>query len=211
MPISLGDDRWLFAGVYAVEGVQPGQITSFRYATRLLPGHEELIGRIIVRYKRDYRASYTWGEKYGSELEVGEILASPLTIEKFPGYNNIRISHDQLVLLFSKAEPSWMSALSSVGGVYLIKDILTGKGYVGSALGQGGLWQRWRAYAETGHGGNAELRDLLDREGADYKSKFQYSVLEIADLQAKMEQICARENHWKEILMSRMPFGYNAN
>jgi hypothetical protein len=209
--IHLGGDRWLFAGVYQVDGVQPGQATAFKYETRLLPGHEELIGRVVVKYKREYRASYIWGDKYGAQLEVGEILASPMTIEKFPGYNKIRISHDRLVLLFSKAEPSWMSALSSVGGVYLIKDIRTGKGYIGCAIGQGGLWQRWRAYAETGHGGNDELRDLLDHESGDYRVNFQYSVLEIADLQTQIEQICARENYWKEILMSRVPFGYNAN
>lgn len=115
------------------------------------------------------------------------------------------------MLLVLKEEPSWKSALSSVGGVYLIVDTLAGKAYVGSASGVGGIWQRWRAYAETGHGGNAELRDLLDRLGGDYRINFQYSVLEIADPQAQIDHICSRESHWKEILMSRTPFGYNAN
>jgi hypothetical protein len=209
--IHRGGDRWLFAGVYRVNGVQPGQTTAFKYETQLLPGHEELIGRVVVKYKREYRASYVWGNKYGAELEVAEILDSALSIERFPGYNNIRILHSKLVLLVSKEEPSWRSALSSVGGVYLITDILTGKIYVGSASGEGGLWQRWRAYAETGHGGTAELKDLLERQGEHYRGNFQYSVLEITDPQAQIDLICARENHWKEILMSRIPFGYNAN
>jgi hypothetical protein len=208
--IHLGGDRWLFAGVYRIIGVQPGQNPAFRYQTELLPGQEELIGRIIVRYKREYRASYIWGHKYGAELEVAEIRGSPLSIEPFPGYNNVRILHRKLGVLVAKAEPSWKAALSSVGGVYLITDIQTGKTYVGSAYGEGGVWQRWQDYAETGHGGNAELKDLLKLHGQDYAHNFQYSMLEIADPQDSGEQIWTRENHWKEVLLSRK-FGYNSN
>lgn len=47
--IHLGGDRWLFVGVYGVKGVQPGQTTAFKYETQLLPGHEELIGRVVVK------------------------------------------------------------------------------------------------------------------------------------------------------------------
>jgi hypothetical protein len=208
--IYLGGGRWLFAGVYRVMGVHPGQNTASKYETQLLPGHEELIGRVIVKYKREGRASYRWGHKYGAELEVAEILESAKSIERFPGYNNVRISHSKLALLVSKEEPSWKSALSSVGGVYLIMDTLAGHAYVGSASGEGGVWQRWRAYAETGHGGNVELKALLKAEGAEYLSNFQYSMLEIADLQAPVDQMSVRENHWKEVLLSRK-FGHNSN
>ncbi len=208
--IHLGGDRWLFAGVYRVIDVQAGQTTAFKYATELLPGQADLIGRIIVRYKREYRASYIWGHKYGDELEVAEIRDSPLSIGLFPGYNNVRMSHAELSLLVSKEEPSWKAALSSVGGIYLITDTMVGKLYVGSACGEGGIWQRWRAYAETGHGNNTELRVLLTQQGTKYADNFQYSILEIADLQDSVEEICARECHWKNVLLSR-EFGYNAN
>jgi len=140
--IHRGGDRWLFVGVYRVTDLQPSQAAAFKYETQLLPGHEELIGRIIVKYKREDRASYIWGHKYGADLEVSEVLDSALSIEKFPGYNNIRILHSKLILLVSKEEPSWKSALSSVGGIYLITDTSTGKVYVGSASDEGGVWQR---------------------------------------------------------------------
>jgi len=208
--IYLGADRWLFAGVYRVLGVGPGQDIAFKYQTELIPGHEELIGRIIVRYKREYRASYIWGHKYGSELEVAEIRDARVSIEPFPGYNNVRILHHKLGVIVSNQEPSWKAALSSVGGVYVITDIRNGKTYVGSASGEGGIWQRWQSYSETGHGGNAELRLLLDAHGQEYSHNFQYSMLEIADPQDSAEKICARENHWKEVFMSR-EFGYNSN
>lgn len=208
--ISLGSDKWLFAGVYNVLGVGPGLRTPFKYDTELLLGQADLIGRIIVKYKRPSRASYIWGYKFGSELEVSEILESRLSIELFPGYNNVLLSQSKLKLIQSKEEASWKAALSSVGGIYLIVDTLTGKNYVGSAIGEGGFWQRWRAYSETGHGDNKDLKALIKDKGPQYSRNFQLAILEITDLQASVEYIIGRENHWKEVLMSR-EFGYNSN
>ena len=65
-----------------------------------------------------------------------------------------------------RGEPSWQAALSSISGVYLILDTKTGKTYVGSAYGEGGIWQRWSCYAETGHGRNVELIALLQSKGS---------------------------------------------
>ena len=207
--IHRGGDRWLFGGVYhiiGVEGVKP----RFRYKTELLAGQDDLVGRIVVRYKRDFRSSYIWGDKYGSQLEVAEILESPFAIEEFEGYNKVRLSHSQLKVIVRRCEPSWQSALSSISGVYLIMDTETGKTYVGSAYGKGGIWQRWRCYADNGHGNNAELMALPDTKGAAYAEYFQYCILEIADPLATKDQVWERENHWKDVLMSRK-FGYCSN
>lgn len=208
--IHLSADRWLFAGVYGILGVEQTEDKTFRYSTELLLGQGDLVGRVIVRYRRDARASYIWGEKHENKLEVAEILDSAMSIEPFPGYNRVLLSNADLKVLFRKDEPSWKAALSSVGGVYLIVNTINGKPYVGSAYGGCGLWQRWRDYAETGHGENVKLRALFAEHGEDYAANFQYSILEIADLQATQEQVCARESHWKKVLLSR-EFGYNDN
>jgi hypothetical protein len=208
--IQRGGDRWLFGGVYRILGVQKGVRTPFQYETELLPGQDDLVGRVIVKFKRDFRASYILGDKYGHQLEVAEILASALSIEEFDGYNNVRLSHAKLTWIVQKQESSWRAALSSVGGVYHIMDTSTGKAYVGSAYGSGGIWQRWCRYADNGHGGNAELIALLEMEGDEYAKHFQYSVLEIADLLDTKDQVLKREDHWKSVLMSRK-FGYNSN
>jgi hypothetical protein len=42
-------------------------------------------------------------------------------------------------------------------------DITTGKRYVDSAYGGDGIWSRWCTYAATKHGGNVELRKLVER------------------------------------------------
>jgi hypothetical protein len=94
--------------------------------------------------------------------------------------------------------------------VYIICDTKTGKIYVGSAYGGIGLWQRWTAYAETGHGGNKELRQLLRRKSAEYAKYLQFSLVEVCDIKASPEYIISRESHWKDVLMSRK-FGLNWN
>ena len=207
--IYIGDDRWLFVGVYRVLSVE-GTESKFRYKTELLPRQDDLVGRIVVRYKREFRSSYIWGHKYGSQLEVAKLLELPFAIENFKGYNKVRLLHKNLKMIVHSSEESWRSALSSVSGVYLIMDSETGKGYVGSAYGEGGIWRRWCHYADKGHGDNAELIALLEEKGTSYAEHFQYAVLEIADPLDTKEQVLARENHWKEVFMSRK-FGYNSN
>ena len=208
--ISLEGNKWLFAGVYKILGVTKGANPPYQYQTVLLPNQEDIIGRIIVSYKREGRASYIWGHKYGKNLEIFEIRPERLSIEDFPGYNKVVLSHRQLKIITTQLEPSWKSALSNVKGIYLISDISTGKLYVGSATGEDGIWQRWESYAKTGHGGNSELKTLLRDKGIEYTSNFQYSVLEIADTHSTDEFIIERETYWKNVLLSRI-FGYNSN
>ncbi len=208
--IHLDGDLWLFAGVYSILSVESA-MSKFRYRTGLLPRQDDLVGRIVVRYKREFRNSYIWGHKYGHQLELAKLLELPYAIEDFKGYNKVRIPHTTLKLIVHRFEESWRSALSSVGGVYLIMDTETGKGYVGSAYGEGGIWQRWRHYADTDHGDNVELIALLEEKGTAYAEHFQYAILEIADPLDTDKQVLARECHWKNVLMTRGKFGYNSN
>lgn len=208
--IHLRTDRWLFAGVYKILGIRRETDTHYYYQTDLLPGQEELIGRVIVRYRRQFRAAYISGSKYGHQLEVAEIRPEKVTIEPFPGYTRIVLSYDRLTQIVRQQDPSWKAALSSVKGVYLIVDSTTGQTYVGSATGNDGIWQRWTAYAENGHGGNKELKQLLGKRGMKYARHFQFTLLEIADFHATDGDIVAREQHWKAALLSRKQ-GYNRN
>jgi hypothetical protein len=66
-----------------------------------------------------------------------------------------------------KDDPIWKNALS-IKGIYLIMDTKTGKRYVGKADGEHGIWQRWGDYICDGHGGDVDLRRLVDEKGMDY-------------------------------------------
>lgn len=93
-----------------------------------------------------------------------------------------------------------------------VTDTKNGKIYVGSATAQYGmLLQRWTNYVVNGHGGNVELKRIVDTKGFDYvKKNFQYSVLE--NYNAKMDDhyILRREAWWKGTLCTRQ-YGYNKN
>ena len=80
---------------------------------------------------------------------------------------------------------------------------------MGSAYGDECIWQRWSNYAKTGHGGNAELKNLLVENGQEYAYNFKYSILEVCNMNLGNEYIIERETHWKEVLLTRK-FGLNS-
>ena len=100
--------------------------------------------------------------------------------------------------------------MQNAKGVYIIVDSKTGKQYIGSAYGIEAIWSRWQAYIKTGHGGNVELKKLLNEKSNDYETFFQFSILEARTQITSDEEIIEREGHWKNILLTR-EFGYNKN
>lgn len=207
--IDRGQGQWLFAGVYGILGCEanPGPGTPFHYSTELLPGQDEWVGRVIVQHFRKGRASYIWC-KPDVTLPILEVRRERLAIGDFPGFNAVVVSHAQLRIITGQKIASWHGALANIKGVYLITDTTTGRHYVGKASGNEGVWQRWCAYADNGHGGNVELKRLLNERGADHMVHLQYSILEIADTHASDADILARESYWMAALKSR-EFGLN--
>lgn len=206
-----GVNRWLFAGVHNSNGCEaPNERGLHYYHLHERPGCAELHGRLVIEFARSGRQSYLNADGWVDRMYVGEILPKKLSIEAFPGFRAVNIPKAHLDLVVAQSSESWRSALSSVAGVYLISDTTTGALYVGSASGEGGIWQRWCCYAATGHGGNVELRALLEREGAQRAAAFRYSVLEIADIHAADVDVLTRESHWKRVLRSR-DYGLNGN
>lgn len=204
-----GVDRWLFAGVHKSSVPEwIGEKNEYRYDLAEDQRCKEMNGRLIASFHRPGRQSYLNSEKWIDEILVSEIRAEQLSIGEFPGFKAVNITKEELELIFRQSLESWRTALSNVAGVYLISDTLSGRLYVGSASGQGGIWQRWSGYAADGHGGNVELRRLLAEEGVERARKFRYSILEITDLHASQKDVLERESHWKDILMSR-EYGMN--
>lgn len=211
--IDLRNSRWLFAGVFQVIGVRKtarGNPVAYEYRTREVSGLEHLTGRAIIHFNKTFRASYLRGPKYADDLLMVALLERRMTIGEFPGFNSILLSHAKLKAIVQGNIESWLTALGNVAGVYVITDNSTGKQYVGSAYGGVGILGRWRVYTENGHGGNSELKAILSNKGLIYTKNFQYSILEVCDLNANKEFVIARESHWKNVLRTRQ-FGMNKN
>ncbi|MEO2627654.1 GIY-YIG nuclease family protein, partial [Blautia wexlerae] len=146
------------------------------------------------------------------ELIVNQILPATFDGYDFPGYDQVRLSYEQLEIIIRQNKKDWRAALENQKAVYLITDKNNGKLYVGSATSDYGmLLQRWSNYVENGHGGNIELKKLVEEKGFDYVKKyFQYSILENYNAKIDDHIILERESWWKDTLQSRK-HGYNAN
>jgi len=170
-----------------------------------LPEYKKYVGRLIVKYKNNAQTLVRNAESVIEDCYVSQILPDTFDQDLFPGYDKVNISWADLCRVVQK--DNWITALQNQKGVYLITDISNGKKYVGSASGQDMILGRWKAYVNSGHGANVELKQL----SFDHiKQNFRYSILDIYKSTIDDQIILERENWWKEVLQSRK-FGYNQN
>nr|WP_321431748.1 GIY-YIG nuclease family protein [uncultured Campylobacter sp.] len=212
----LNKDEWLFVGVYESLGVV-GMVKEtdrelYKYDTRLTDIGVEFIGKLVIKFKKEFRQSYPNLETCIDDLEVLELKREKVKVE-FPGYDNVNVSWKELESLIET--DAWRTALKNQKAIYLIVDCKTGKQYVGAAYGGDGLLGRWRNYVENGHGGNKKLKEL---DFEYIKENFKYTILETFNSNVDDKIIIGenkdgeggREGFWKDVLLSRK-FGYNAN
>lgn len=206
-----------FYGVYKVRGHKPaskGPILQacdwsfeanrrggFYYDLERDPRFDSLRDRLIIDWGR---GAINWVRKLTNKT-VLEIQAPGRKLPPFVDYLEFSLSHMQLKGLFDSedAHADWRSALSTVGGVYLILAETSGNQYVGSAYGAMGIWGRWRDYAKSGHGDNVELQALIKKSPADYPKNFRFSVLQILSKTMAKNEVIRRETRYQQKLGSR--------
>ena len=165
-------DTWLFGGIWEVVARDFENGGQYPYTISLCEEYRKFVGRLKISYAHRERQVRNRMEKYFPQFIVKEILQEPYAIHPFPGYKNLDVSFMQLENVIHKDHPSWKNALS-IKGIYLITDISTGKKYVGKASGEKGVWQRWSDYISDGHGGDVDLKKLLDAKGGlDYARRY---------------------------------------
>ncbi len=209
--MKLSNDEWLLTTVKRV--TQELDVTNgVNYIGEELEEYKQYFGRVKIKYHRTSQSQGMFYNTVRDDLEVLEILPSVFDGDEFPGYDKVRLSYTQLKSIIERKKKSWIAALENQKAVYLITDKSNGKLYVGSATSDNGmLLSRWSSYAENGHGGNVELKKLVNEQGFDYiRKNFQYSILENYNARIDDKVILERESWWKETLQSRA-FGYNDN
>ncbi|WP_201049434.1 GIY-YIG nuclease family protein [Aliivibrio fischeri] len=202
--LKIEDDKFLLFHV--------GQVTKdlnvfdgVGYEYESIPEYEKYCGRLVVKFQNSSQNMVRRAVSVIDDISVHEILSDDFSNDKFPGYDNVRLSWGEMRSVLQK--DTWKTALENQKAVYLITDKKSGKMYVGSASGEQMLLGRWKSYARNGHGGNVELRQLT----FDYiQNNFEYSILEIFKSTTDSSLIIERESWWKQTLKSRQ-FGYNSN
>ncbi len=209
----------LFLGIWEIEGktensdLKPSHLSLLhrhglpekwfhnhdRYNLKLTSVMFSLSQRLVVEWGK---STVSWVQSKDKEV----VQIKPVnSVGEFTSYDSILLSYSDLLKLITDTDSnaSWVNALSSVNGIYLIKYKKDGRLYVGSAYGKGGIFARWAAYAKTGHAGNKLLKDLDPHQ-------FEFSVLEISPSTMSADDVISRENRWKECLGTRA-FGLNDN
>jgi hypothetical protein len=200
----------MFAGLYAVryrgllekdapkphmEGFDKAG-TCDLYGLTLHEGLKDLIGKLFIDWGSGALAWVQYADRHNKPVtELRIAFEEP----RFPGFLNFLKPLSTL----TKLPKSWVGALESTRGVYLLTCARTKEQYVGSATGEAGFWGRWCDYVETGHGGVLALKS---RDPSDY----QVSILEVAGTSATPEDILAMEGRWQAKLQSRA-MGLNRN
>jgi hypothetical protein len=185
------------------EWAAPGR---FWYDLERMPAFRDLEDRVVIEWGPSTRSWHQWLR----DREVTEIFPSGY-VKEFPGYFDFVLSYNELrdIVNNAVANREWHRMLRAVAGVYLIVDRTTGRQYVGSACGEGGILQRWAAYVKTGHGGNKLLREMVSSDATRVQN-LDFTLLQTMSRTATQAEVVACEQLHKRKLGSRV-HGLNSN
>lgn len=156
----------------------------------------DLIGKLFIEWGPGALAWVQYANRHDKSVtELRPAFEEPA----FPGFLGLI----QPLSRLGRAPKSWVAALKSARGVYLLTCPRTREQYVGSATGEDGFWGRWQDCLRTGHGGNLGLKS---RDPSDY----QVSILEVAGTSETTDDILSMEGRWQAKLQSRA-MGLNRN
>jgi hypothetical protein len=216
-------NAWLFGGVFRViarHDPGPTGENSEGYDLEWVEDFEKYEGRLICKSsslqgRRGQGRAFLL-EPHLIKFEVLQILPTKYDGTEFPGYSKVNISFAELKPILIRQKQDWMKRLDKMKCVYLIMDTSSGKYYVGSAYSGGGIWSRLSDYINTGHGWDQGLVELLKEKENQAEShyalkNFKFSLLEIFTDNTFDEDILNREEHWKQVLMSREFGHFNRN
>lgn len=183
------------------------------YDIRELDGFEILKDNVVIDWGGSMRK---WMQNWTTSKEVKRIeqINNMDGIPPFTRYEDVVLSLPQLRNVVE--DKDWKSKLESLNCVYLILDKSNGKQYVGVTYkdtkdAKNGILGRWTEYAQTGHGNNKRLVDLLKNNGISYaEQNFQWTILETLPLNVTPKVAIDRETMYK-IKFGTRDHGYNKN
>lgn len=171
------------------------------YELEKCPEFVDLEGRVVVAWGK---GAIAWHQHLKNKAVV-EVYPSGRALAPFTDYLDFSLSFEQLTDLMNAphAHRDWKTSLSAVSGVYVILAEHSGQQYVGSAYGLGGIWSRWEQYANTGHGGNIKLIELL-KSDPYYPKGFRFSILQVLPKTTTEAAVIRWEEKYKVKLGSRV-------
>lgn len=203
----ISGDRFLFGGVFRIRNR-----SAEGYDIEYTDFHSEMIGRLVLKFTGDNKRGTSFTPSYiFSNSVIQGIYESKYSGEYFKSFEEIDLDFGSLEVIVKNDLTDWKAALNSVFAIYLITDVKTGRQYVGSAYGEGGIWSRWTSYVYSYHGNNVDLITLFKEKTKTYfQEYFKFAVLEIVPSTKSKYEVINKEKLWKKKLFTRK-FGFNRN
>lgn len=210
--VGLERSHSLFFGVFKVircqqEAIVGGKM-SYWYDLEQVDIFNALVDRLVIDWGDSARA---WVQLYHKQSKVVVEILPQGYVGAFPGLLDFVLDFDELKKLIENPESNydWRLQLSAVNGIYLILDSKTGGQYIGSAYGDMGIWGRWSFYVSSHHGGNMELKKLMEAD-PEHCRHFRFSVLQTLPSNTGARESIEVERLYKQKLGS-LAHGLNAN
>ncbi len=183
------------------------------YNLQEVEGFEALKDKVVIDWGK---GTLSWMQNWQTAKEVVRIeqVNTSDDVPHFTRYEDVILTFSQLKMVVE--DKDWKSKLESLNCVYLILDKSNGKQYVGVTYkdtkgAKNGILGRWTEYAQTGHGNNKRLVDLLKNNGISYaEQNFQWTILETLPLNVTPKVAIDRETMYK-IKFGTRNHGYNEN
>jgi len=175
-----------------------GRSSILRFDLKLIGFCASWKGKLVVGWPPPERS--WWRRAHRNDMPVLAVLEDSALDAAMPEWDEMMLTYEELRVL----PTPWRSALSHWRGIYYISDASDGKAYVGSAYGNDNIFGRWKAYADSGHGGNRLLRQRN-------KDDFRFTILQRVSPDMDAADVIHLENTWKERLHTRAPNGLNDN
>lgn len=208
------NDEWLLASICRITKIN----TDAPCDREPVEKYRKWFNRVIFRLSKNAQGYNFRLQTFLDKCEVIKVLDKPYGGKQFPGYFNINEKMSDLMnyLQNTNLGEDWKNELKAIKAVYCLNDHNEHKVYIGSAYNDNGcLLKRWNDYFHTLHGGNVELKKLLQEHGNDanyFLDNFYFSILEIFSNMVSDEYVLEREHHWMNVFDSRNPkVGYNKN
>ena len=198
-----------FVGVFKNCGHEIVDEKTSMFDFQEVKGFEILNERVIINWGESAISWHQWWRNDKEVVRIDKGISND-KVPPFVQYEDVVLNYEQLRKIIDTQNPEWKSKLEACNCIYLILDKSNGKHYIGSTYNKQGIWGRWNIYAETGHGNDITLVELLKKDPLYAQKYFQWSILETLPLNVVDTVAIDRESLYKEKFGTR-EFGYNNN
>ncbi len=198
-----------FVGVFKNCGHETRDEKTSMFDFQEVEGFEILKERVIINWGESAISWHQWWRNDKEVVRIDKGISND-KVPPFVQYEDVVLNYEQLRKIIDTQNSEWKSKLEACNCIYLILDKSNGKHYIGSTYNKQGIWGRWSIYAETGHGNDVSLKELLDNDSLYAEKYFQWSILETLPLNVVDTVAIDRESLYKEKFGTR-DFGYNNN